>query len=115
MVIPSYKKIHLKSDKIEDVNDQLSELNFSHSPHIIIISHLKDESESLALECLEHFFRESSLSLDVYPIYIATNLYDASNSELTLISAPAKAPQFFQQKIKPLPFCKNSIKIKKKH
>lgn len=109
MAIPSYKKIHLKSETITEVKNQLSVLNFSQSPHIIIIEHL--ENQKLAIENLEFFLKGTRINFDVYPLYILTNLSDTP-SKLNLIKELNQAPKFYYQKVKLLNVKENKLLTK---
>lgn len=106
MPIPSYKQVHIKSDKRELIFEQLILHLFGQVPYIFSISHLGDQIE--ALKSIEDFIEENELSNYPYPNYIISSIKNYSGS-LNIFKSLEECPSFFKQKIKQLNIKENKI------
>lgn len=99
MSIPSYKQVHIKSDKKELVFDQLNQHQFGQVPYIFSINHLCDQN--LVIHSLETYFIKNQISFYPYPIYIISSL-ENYRGPLLLRKSIHHCPSFYNQKIKQL-------------
>lgn len=106
MPIPSYKQVHIKSEKRELIFDQLNFHQFGQVPYIFSIDHLENQIE--ALKNIEDFVEEKRLSNYPYPIYIVSDIQNY-RGELSIFLSLAECPSFYKQKIKQLNVKENKI------
>lgn len=106
MPIPSYKQVHIKSEKKEMIFDQLSIHQFGQVPYILSIDHLT--AQDLAIVAIEEYFELNKVSNYPYPIYIVSTVKNYLGP-LQIKNAIEDCPKFYKQKIKQLNNKENKI------
>lgn len=106
MPIPSYKQVHIKSEKRDLIFDQLNFHQFGQVPYLLSISHLENQIE--ALKNIEDYIAEQKLSNYPYPTYIISDIQNY-RGHLELFNSIEQCPSFFKQKVKQLNVKENKI------
>lgn len=106
MNIPSLKKVNIAKGSKIDLFDQLALVNFSSAPVAINISHLEDQERYL--EFIEEYINENEIRLIPYPICVLVK-DDLYSEKLLIIKKLKGAPNFYNQKIKPLNLKENAL------
>jgi hypothetical protein len=97
MPIPNYKKIQLKSSKMDTIEEQLALHQFQVLPHVIDIRSIKNQQ--LALENLEEYFKARRIYHYPYPQYILSHIKNFE-TQLVILSDEKELPRHFDKRVK---------------
>ena len=107
MGIPSYKKVHIISEKKEEIFRQLESFQYGRTPYIFIVEHLGKAQEQV-IDFIQEFVQMYSVNITTYPINIIASI-NAPNSILSVFPSIEAVPKFYNQKIKQLNVQENNL------
>lgn len=107
MALANYKILHLNSFEKRMIYAQLSQLEMTDGPYVLIITHLL-ENQIEALSSIDEYLQENDLSLFPYPLYII-GYAPEYRGKLNLIFDKKFLPKFFNIKTRPLNIKENIV------
>lgn len=110
MPIPTFKQIHLRSSKREQILEQLENQEFQSGPFVIHVAHLMQHQHE-AMTSLEWVFEKLHIWNIPYPVYVLASI-SSYQGPLIVLKQMSELPEFFLQKQKS-PNVKESTVLRK--
>ncbi len=107
MALPSFKNVHIASEKKETIFSQLKKINWDESPIVLNVLHLL-EFQLEALENIDLFFEANPNNKLPYQVY-AFGKCPLYTGPLYLAREVKELPRFYNQKTRPLNAKENGV------